>query len=140
RPYYVSASILDRCVAVAEKDASVLGEDRKKLSKAYENRAKELICELIELWPDDPIALNNAAWFLATCAGLRLRDPVRAVELAEKAVKLAPRDAWNTLGVAYYRAGQWKKAISALEKSIELDPDPARPSGFNTFFLAMSQW
>ena len=29
---------------------------------------------------------------------------------------------WNTLGAAYYRVGDWKNAITALEKSEELAP------------------
>ena len=44
---------------------------------------------------------------------------------------------WNTLGVARYRAGDWKGAVAALEKSM-----PLRRGGdaFDWFFLAMSHW
>ena len=63
----------------------------------------------------------------------------RAVELAKKAVELAPKQGtfWNTLGVAHYRAGDWKAAVAALEKSEEL-----RNGGdsFDWFFLAMAHW
>jgi eukaryotic-like serine/threonine-protein kinase len=43
----------------------------------------------------------------------------------------------NTLGVAYYRTGDWKAAIAALEKSMEL-----RKGGdsLDWFFLAMAHW
>jgi tetratricopeptide (TPR) repeat protein len=46
-------------------------------------------------------------------------------------------DYWNTLGVAQYRAGDWKEAIKTLEKSMEL-----RKGGdsFDWFFLAMAHW
>ena len=68
-----------------------------------------------------------------------LRDPDRAVELAKKAVELEPKEGtyWNTLGVAHYRAGDWKAAIEALTKSMEL-----RNGGdsFDWFFLAMAHW
>jgi tetratricopeptide (TPR) repeat protein len=79
------------------------------------------------------------AWFLATCPNAALRDPKRAVELARNAVELAPKS-WgiqNTLGVAHYRAGDWKAAITALEKSIELSQAGA---AFDYFFLAMAHW
>jgi Flp pilus assembly protein TadD len=35
---------------------------------------------------------------------------------------LAPADPnnWTTLGIANYRAGNWKESLSALQKSIEL--------------------
>ena len=43
---------------------------------------------------------------------------------------------WNTLGVANYRAGQWKAAVEALEKSLQLQRDNA----WDLFFLAMAHW
>src|SRR5262249_9129641 len=67
-----------------------------------------------------PKVYNNLAWLLATCPEARFRDPKRAVELARKAVELAPTDLnlQNTLGVAYYRLGDPKAALAALNKSV----------------------
>jgi serine/threonine protein kinase/WD40 repeat protein/tetratricopeptide (TPR) repeat protein len=80
---------------------------------------------------------NNLAWFLATHPDPKLRDPIRAVALAKKAVEAAPTEGlyWNTLGAAQYRAGDWKAAVAALKKSMEL-----RQGGdaFDFFFLAMA--
>ena len=45
---------------------------------------------------------------------------------------------WNTLGVVRYRAGDWKAAIEALTKSMDLLP--GQQESFNTFFLAMAHW
>ncbi|HUE72043.1 MAG TPA: protein kinase [Pirellulaceae bacterium] len=89
--------------------------------------------------------LNNLAWFMATSADLKLRDASQAVALARRAVDLAPREGghWNTLGVAHYRAGDWKAAINSLEKSMELvsgRPEVSTAESFNTFFLAMAHW
>jgi hypothetical protein len=44
---------------------------------------------------------------------------------------------WNTLGVALYRVGNWKQAIAALTRSMEL-----RKGGdsFDWAFLAMAHW
>ncbi len=85
------------------------------------------------------LARNSLAWMLLTHPDPELRNPIRAVELAKKAVELAPERGfiWNTLGVAYYRAGDWKAAIAALERSVQL-----RSGGdsFDWFFLAMSHW
>jgi uncharacterized protein HemY len=76
---------------------------------------------------------------LATSADAKLRDPKRAVELAKNAIKLAPKEGnfWNTLGVAHYRAGDWKAALDALTNSMEL-----RKGGDSSdwFFLAMAHW
>jgi len=88
----------------------------------------------IGLQNDFHLAYENLAWALATAREPRLRKPGRTVELAKEAVRLASNEKkdWCTLGVAEYRAGNWKAAKAALEKSAEL------PRGW--FFLAMSQW
>jgi tetratricopeptide (TPR) repeat protein len=83
---------------------------------------------------------NDLAWLLATRADVKLRDPGRAVALAQKAVELEPENGeiWNTLGVAFYRAGDCKAAIEALEKSEELAR--GKYLAWNAFFLAMAHW
>jgi tetratricopeptide (TPR) repeat protein len=92
-----------------------------------------------ELDPRSAPACNDCAWLLATCPDLKFRDPARAVELAEKAVGLAPKEGsyWNTLGVALYRAHDWRAAVAALEKSMELGKGG---NGSDWFLLAMACW
>src|SRR5262249_29683780 len=78
-------------------------------------------------------AYNELAWLLATCPDPNFRDPTRAVELAKKAVELPKNEGcWNTLGVAHYRAADWKAAVEALNKSMQ--------NSYDWFFLAMAQW
>jgi tetratricopeptide (TPR) repeat protein len=108
-------------------------------SKGVLDTAISAYREAIRLTPDDPHALNALAWILATSPNTKFRDPPSAVALAEKAVKLAPGDGsiWNTLGVARYRAADWKGAVEALNKSMEL-----RKGGGDSedwFFLAMAE-
>jgi eukaryotic-like serine/threonine-protein kinase len=95
------------------------------------------------LWEFDPThagAQNDLAWMLVTFPDPCLGDPVRAVELAGKAVAAAPENGtyWNTLGVARYRAGDWTGAITALEESRRLLANGQ--DSFNTFFLALAHW
>ena len=84
-----------------------------------------------------PGIYNDLAWLLATCPEVELRKPSRAVELAKKAVELAPKAGgfWNTLGVAHYRLGEEKAAVTALHKSMDL-----RQGGdaIDWLFLAMA--
>src|SRR5262249_24118603 len=63
-------------------------------------------------------ALVDLARTLITHSDPVRRDPDRAVSLAREAVELEPRQpvAWNTLGIALYRAGRWKDAIEKLER------------------------
>ncbi len=94
---------------------------------------------VIELDPKFGPGLNNFAWYLTNCSNLKFRDLPRAIELAEKAVEVAPKrgDNWNTLGVAHYRAGDWKAAVEALEQSRECHNGG---DGYDFFFLAMASW
>jgi WD40 repeat protein/serine/threonine protein kinase len=84
-------------------------------------------------------ACNDLAWLLATCPDPQFRDPARAVGLANRAVDLGSKDGLfhNTLGVAQYRAGDWKAARASLQQAMQL-----RQGGdsFTWFFLAMVHW
>ena len=89
--------------------------------------------------PDHADANNDVAWYLATSPELGLRDPRRAVELAEKAVKFAPEIAiyWNTLGMARYRAGDFAGSRKALVKAMQLRD---AKSFDDWLILAMVEW
>jgi tetratricopeptide (TPR) repeat protein len=81
--------------------------------------------------------LNTWAWQLATHPDPRRQHARAAVVLASKAVEISPEEGtyWNTLGVAHYRAGEWKDAAVALEKAMSLR---AGGDAFDWFFLAMT--
>ena len=68
-----------------------------------------------------------------------MRDPALAVRLAKKAVDARMHEAnyWNTLGVAHYRNGDDKAAISELETAMSLG---AGGTSMDWFFLAMANW
>jgi tetratricopeptide (TPR) repeat protein len=90
-------------------------------------------------WSQVASVHNEWAWLLANYADVKLRDPKRAVALAQRAVELAPDDAgfWNTLGTAHYRAGDPKAALAALQQSM----DRSRGGdSFDWFFAAMAHW
>jgi serine/threonine protein kinase/WD40 repeat protein len=102
-------------------------------------RWREAVAEYaraLELEPDYARATNDFAWLLATCPREEFLDAPRAVALAERAVRLEPYNGayWNTLGVAYYRAGEWQSARSALEKSMLHQGG----TSWDWFFLAMT--
>jgi tetratricopeptide (TPR) repeat protein/serine/threonine protein kinase len=93
--------------------------------------------EAIRLDQGYALAHNDLAWVLATCPNVTSRDAGLAVELAKKAVQLAPKESnyWGTLGTAHYRAGNWKEAVAALDKSRELQQ---RCNAYTWLFLAMA--
>jgi eukaryotic-like serine/threonine-protein kinase len=95
--------------------------------------------QIRSLQPDRAGANNDVAWYLATSPELELRDSRRAVELADKAVKLAPAIAtyWNTLGMARYRAGDFASALQALMKAMQIRD---AKSSDDWLILAMVEW
>jgi tetratricopeptide (TPR) repeat protein len=109
-------------------------------AEALQLREKALELQQARFGPEhsDTLAfMNGLAWSLATCPDPRMRDPARAVALARKAFEVdrGNPDFANTLGIAHYRAGDWKAAVEVLEKSRAL-----RKGGdaFDWFFLAMA--
>ena len=87
----------------------------------------------------DAESRDERAWMLATIPYPRLRDPQLALQLASKTIEEKPQagNYWETLGVAQLRVGDWKAAVEALEKSMELG-NGGGPSGW--FCLAMAHW
>jgi serine/threonine protein kinase/predicted Zn-dependent protease len=84
------------------------------------------------------VYLRVPAWFLAISPKEKQRDPRPSVELARRAVDRQPKNnfLWNTLGAAHYRAGNWKEAIAALERSMELRDGGG--DAFDWFFLSLA--
>jgi tetratricopeptide (TPR) repeat protein len=125
------------CFACSGRGTGMAWFDDLKLVEASQPPSEKQISEQAR---KQAVAANNEAWLLATNPDAKLRDPARAIELAQKSAKLAPKEAicWNTLGVAHYRAGHWKEAIAALTSSMELQKGALE--SFDTFFLAMAHW
>ncbi len=107
--------------------------------KANARKRSQSVARRSNSEPNNAKSYNILAWILATATETKDRDPGRAVELAQKAVELAPQDAdfWNTLGVAQYRAGDWQATIAGLKKSMDLGKGG---NSLDWFFLAMADW
>jgi tetratricopeptide (TPR) repeat protein len=99
--------------------------------------AEECFVRAARLAPRIATPLHYLSRLLATCPRTQIRNPVRAVELAERATSLEPRTApaWRALGMAHCAAGHDDEAIAALERSIELR---SGGSGYDWFFLAIA--
>jgi len=134
---YPRAGRWTECIGALEKALALLepGDEDSSLQglQTEQAKTKERTKDLNSI----AVACNNLAWYLATVPDLQLRNIPRAIELAQRAVNLKHDRAsdWNTLGVAYYRAGKWKEAIAALEKSLAFK---AGTEGFDWIFLAMA--
>src|SRR5262249_40078320 len=117
------------------------------LEKAGRHAEAQQVCrqvrveweKLVELAPNLIGFHAIAAWNWVIASEPACRDVGRAIEILQGCVKKAPAagDAWNALGAAYYRTGEWKAAQTALVNGATL-----RHGGnsFDWFFLAMTRW
>ena len=80
---------------------------------------------------------NDLAWLLVNAPDPTNRDLAHAVRLAVKATESQPEYGtyWNTLGVAYYRTGDFNAAIAALNRAVSLAQGG---NAFDHVFLAMA--
>src|SRR5262249_5032115 len=125
--------------------AASLGTDL--IPKQAHRQVRE-VCQ--KLPPEEQRALarryDELASQLVTDPDPTLRQPHRVVELANKAVELGPNEktdwgtVWDTLGLACYRAGDWKGAVEALNKSRSLDVRNRHPDVRALFVLSMAYW
>jgi tetratricopeptide (TPR) repeat protein len=103
--------------------------------RAYDTALADLQ-KAVELAPDLAVACHDLARLYVTGPD-KLRDPKKALPLARQAVELTAGDAryLNTLGVVYYRLGQYPQAVETLERSLR--ESKGRADAFNLFYLAM---
>jgi tetratricopeptide (TPR) repeat protein len=78
--------------------------------------------KIIDLDPQQAVSLNNLAWLLVTAPNEGLRDKVRALELAKKAVGLERSPVFlDTLAEAYYANGFRQEAVGTMKEAITLE-------------------
>ena len=77
----------------------------------------------LALNPSDPAILNNLAMLLATATENGLRDPARALALAQKAYALQKEPyILDTLAQALYANGRVKEAVQAEKQALSMNP------------------
>jgi tetratricopeptide (TPR) repeat protein len=76
----------------------------------------------VHLNPKDVQVMKRLAWLLATDPDPHIRQAPEALQLASRAVQLAPGDplAWDTQGAALAEAGQFPEAAAAAGKALDL--------------------
>ena len=129
----------ERAVELAPNDAKyyfnlglALGDDGD-----FE-RAAACYRQAIELNPNLAPVYNNLAEILATATERSVYDPEEGLNLARKAIQLAPDAAehWDTLSTAAYRAGDWQTSLDARQEKLNRDPITEE----DRLYLAMTHW
>jgi serine/threonine protein kinase/WD40 repeat protein/Tfp pilus assembly protein PilF len=125
------AEILKLEVRPGNASGSSLTPEQKARQAIEEGRAA------VKANPDNASACNDLAWAYLV-APQPLREVTAALPLAEKAVRLAPKDAMyrNTLGLAYFRAGRYQQSVKVLRPNLAGQDD--RGLAFDLYVLALS--
>ena len=84
--------------------------------------------------PDYAPACNNLAWLFAT-GPWEARNHAEALRLAKKLAENNDPNYLNTVGVVYYRNGEWPAAVKYLEKSLKAHNGVSK--AWDHYFLAM---
>lgn len=84
--------------------------------------AVKILEPMTKEFPEDFSLKNNVAWLYATSGDHSIRNGPKAVNMAQDALLLAPRDyhVWNTLSEAYYICGEYEKARRSAEEALRL--------------------
>ena len=119
------------CEAGRPKDAEMA---YRQALLIWAQLAEELPTEFRYRWAE---CHNDLACLFITRPAEDYRDPSQAVRLAQRAVEIYPQHGafWNTLGTAYYRAGDCAAAVKELEKAMT---KKAGGDCYDWFFLAMA--
>ncbi len=121
-------AIADHSTGIALDPKNGLGFTNRGIAYCKRGQLDKAIVDFsmaVQLIPDGAVAHCQLGGILATCSETKLRDPRRAVAHAKRAVELDPQSslAWQFLGWAQYRAGDWQASIEGLEKSCKLQQD-----------------
>lgn len=101
------------------KTMTVIGN--AELSRADYPGAEKWYRRAEKVRPDDVTILNNLAWILG-----KQKKP-EALEVGERAIKLAPRNGavLDTVGRLYMEGGKFDRAVELLGEAVRLDPTSA---------------
>jgi tetratricopeptide (TPR) repeat protein len=130
---------LVRCVQLAEQDGKLSQSEREAAVQRCISFAAKVAGECGKRFSNDADTQARMSWFLSICPDARFRNPRLGLQLAQRAAQLSERlrEGSIELGIAHYRAGNWKAALEELQKAMVL-----RGGGdcADWFFLALTHW
>ena len=113
-------------------------------AKTAWRQALDILTKLVAIYPDNSDLQqrwcdcgNDLAWLLLSHPDPDSDDPALALTLASQVVERFSASSvyWNTLGVAFFRTGNFESAVTALDRAIALS---SGGTAFDHVFLAMS--
>ena len=109
---YIELDLLSRVQNIEDKALWFQLVGDLMINRQMEQRALVAYNKALEIDPGNPVVLNNLAWLLLTSEDSTLRDPLRALVLAQRAVlKNSRAHVLDTLATAYWANGLVEEAI-----------------------------
>ena len=115
-------------------------ERLRTLPRMSPSRRQDVLA-VAQTYPEDPSALNDLAREVVKLPGGEMLGYRKALRYSEEACRLQPEDGsfLTTLGVAYYRVGNYEKALDVLARSDQINALRDQGSGpADLAFLAMA--
>jgi len=101
------------------------------IQRGHVREAVEQWQDALAIEPEDGNAASNLAWVFATCPEDSIRNGDRAVELAERALRISGGKIpmiFRILGAAYAENGRFSQAIEAAQRGAELASRQGNPA------------
>ena len=113
------------------------GTGRTEEARHQFTLAQAIMEDLARRRPAESICHWQLICLLANCPDEALRDPPRAVALAQRVLPPSAGHYWRYLALAQYRSQQWQDAANSIQRAMDL-----RQGGdaFDWLLLAMAQW
>ena len=109
---YIELDLLSRVQNIEDKALWFQLVGDLMINRQMEQRALVAYNKALEINPGNPVVLNNLAWLLLTSEDSTLRDPLRALILAQRAVlRNSKAHVLDTLATAYWANGLVEEAI-----------------------------
>jgi tetratricopeptide (TPR) repeat protein len=115
--------------------------ERLRTLPAMSPSRRQEVLAVAETYPEDPSALNKLAREVVKLPGGEMSGYRKALRYSEEACRLETEDGsfLTTLGVAYYRVGNYEKALGVLARSDQINALRDQGSGpADLAFLAMT--
>ncbi len=117
---YIELDLLSRVQNIEDKALWFQLVGDLMINRQMEKRALVAYNKALEIDPDNPVVLNNLAWLLLTSKDPTLRDHLRAMILAQRAVLKSPEPhVLDTLATAYWANGLVDEAISTEQEALD---------------------
>ena len=142
---------LDECMAHLER-AVALDPDYKdaygSLGEAYAAQGRRALAIkyfalAVDAAPENPFLLNRLGWLLATAVEDDVRNGARAVEVAERSVRLTSRRdlmSLETLAAAYAEAGRFDDAVATAREAVAAAERTGNPAAVARMSARLSQY